>query len=57
MENIDVNRLLVFNPDGRVIAEAQLTNFCDAIYIHNDRIFIGDGLFNQRILEYRMTFK
>jgi sugar lactone lactonase YvrE len=56
VENIDVNRLLVFNPEGRIIAEAAMTTFCDDLYIFADRIFIVDGLCNQRILEYEMSF-
>ena len=57
VENIDHNQLLVFNPEGKVTAEGQLTTFCDGIYVVNNRIFILDGLLNQRILEYEMIFK
>lgn len=56
-KNIDAYRLLVFNPGGKVKAEAQLTSFCEDIHIHNNRIFIVDGVLNQRILEYEMSFK
>jgi hypothetical protein len=57
VENIDVLRLLVFNPDGKVIAEAQMTTFCNGIHINGNRIFIFDGYLNQRILEYEMSFE
>jgi hypothetical protein len=57
VENIDVNMLLVFNPEGKIIAEAQLTTFCNGIHISGNRIFIVDGNLNQRILEYEMHFE
>ncbi len=57
VKNIDVNRILVFSPEGRVIAEAPMTTLCDGIYIYNNRIFIIDGFYNQRILEYEMSLK
>ena len=57
VENIDVNRLLVFSPTGQVIAEAPLNTFCDTIYIKGDHLFIVDGRLNQRILEYQMKFE
>lgn len=57
VENIDVNRVLVFNPQGKIIAAAPLTTFCDGIYVKGDRLFVVDGMFNQRVLEYRMIFK
>jgi len=57
VKNIDINRLLVFNHAGKVIAEAQLTTFCDGIQLSGNRIFIIDGLLNQRILEYRMSYE
>lgn len=57
VRDIDINRLLVFNPEGKVIAEAQLTTFCDGIYVYGNRIFIVDALLNQRILEYEVQFE
>jgi len=57
VENIDVYRLLVFNPEGKVIAETPLTVICNGIYVHGNRIFIIDGSLNQRILEYEMSFE
>ena len=56
VENIDLYRLLVFDQDGKICAQAQFKGMCDDIYIHNDRLFIIDGLINQRILEFEMTF-
>jgi hypothetical protein len=57
VKNIDINRLLVFNPEGRVIAEAPMTTLCDGMYISDNNIFIIDGFLNQRILEYEMSFE
>jgi hypothetical protein len=57
VENIDVNRLLVFNQAGKVIAETPMTTFCDGIYIKDKSVFIIDGLLNQRILEYEMSIE
>lgn len=54
-DKIDAYRLLVFNPDGKIIAEAQLESVCDGIHVHGDRLFIIDGSINQRIREYRMS--
>jgi hypothetical protein len=56
VENIDFFRLLVFNSDGRIVAEAQMSTLCGDIYIHDNRIFVIDGLQNQRILEYKISF-
>jgi hypothetical protein len=49
-------RVLVFNSNGKVIAETPLTTYCDGMYINGDRLFIMDAFVNQRILEYQMTF-
>ncbi|MCP5107182.1 MAG: hypothetical protein GY950_27595 [bacterium] len=53
----DLFRLLVFSPEGKVIAETSLPVFCDHIYVSGNRIFIVDGTFYQRVLEYEMSFK
>jgi len=53
----DINRLVVFNPEGRVIAAANLETFCDGIYISENRLFIVDGYLYQRIIEYKMHFE
>ena len=57
VENIDINRLLVFNAEGRIIAEAPMTTFCDDLHISGNRLFIADGVLNQRVLEYEMVIK
>ncbi len=57
VESIDIYRILVFSPEGRVIAEAPLKGYCDAIYINGNRLFIVDGYLNQRVLEYEMTLE
>lgn len=56
VKNIDAFRLLVFDPDGKIVAEAQMTSLCNGIRISGDRIFVIDGFINQRILEYKMHF-
>ncbi len=53
----DINRLVVFSPEGKVIAEAKLKTFCDGIHISGDRLFVIDGYFYQRVLEYKMHFE
>jgi hypothetical protein len=57
VENIDCNHMLVFDSKGKIIAESPMTTLCDNIYISNNRIFVIDGLYNQRVLEYEMVFK
>lgn len=57
VENIDVNRLMVFDSNGKIIGQCTMTTFCDGLYIYNNRIFVVDGYFNQRVLEYEMVFK
>ncbi len=56
-ENLTVYKLLVFSPEGKIIATAPLASSCGQIYIHGNRLFIVDGFYNQRILEYEMAFK
>lgn len=57
VENIDVNQLLIFDEKGKIVAQSQMTTFCDELYISNNRIYVVDGFFNQRVLEYEMVFK
>jgi len=57
LENKDINRLLVFSPGGKIIAQAKLPFFCQGLYIHNNRLFVIDGIYNQQIQEYKMIFK
>jgi hypothetical protein len=56
-ENTDYLKLLVFNPSGKVVAGAQLNVDCDKIYVHNDRLFLINSLFTQKVYEYKMTFR
>lgn len=56
VENIDFNRLLVFDSKGKVVAETGMTTFCNGIHVHENRIFVIDGTLNQRVLEYEMSF-
>jgi len=57
LENKDINRLLVFSPGGKIIAQAKLPIFCQGLYIHDDRLFVIDSIYNQQIQEYKMIFK
>ena len=57
VENIDIYRVLVFSPEGKVIAEAQIRGYCDSMYINGNRLFMVDGNINQRVLEYEMSFE
>ncbi len=57
VETNDFNHLLVFDPNGKIIAETQLSTLCDGIYINDKRIFVIDGVCNQRVMEYEMDFK
>jgi DNA-binding beta-propeller fold protein YncE len=57
VEKNDFNHILVFDSNGKIIAESPMTTLCDDIYISNNRIFVIDGLCNQRILEYEMIFQ
>jgi hypothetical protein len=56
VEKNDFNHTLVFDSNGKIIAEAQLTTLCDDIYIHDNRIFVIDGVCNQRVMEYEISF-
>jgi len=56
-EHTDMYKLIVFNPSGKVIAAAQLNNYCDKIVVHKDRLFIIDTMKSNAIYEYKMTFK
>ena len=53
----DIYRLLVFNQEGKLIAEAPLPNLCSDIQVHGNRIFVVDGDYYQWILEYEMNFE
>lgn len=56
VEKNDFNHILVFDSNGKIVAESQMTTLCDDIYICDNRLFVIDGLCNQRILEYEMIF-
>jgi hypothetical protein len=57
LENKDLIRLLVFSPEGKIIAQAKITALFPQLYINGDRIFLIDGTYNQQIQEYKMIFK
>jgi sugar lactone lactonase YvrE len=55
-EKTDRFRLLVFNPDGKVIAARQLNVFCNRIYVHDNTLFIIDSFMGMKIYEYQINF-
>jgi len=57
VKNIDLLQLLVFSPEGKIIAQTPMTTLSDDIKIYNNRLFVLDGYYNQRILECEMIFK
>lgn len=57
VDKIEIYRLLVFSPEGKIIAEAQIIGYCDSMYINGNRLFIVDSLLNQRVMEYEMSFE
>lgn len=56
-ENLKAAKLFVFNSIGKIIATAPLPSFCEQLCIHGSRIFVVDGRYNQRVLEYEMKFE
>jgi hypothetical protein len=53
----DLNQLLVFNPEGKIIAQSLLPNIGDTIHIKGNRLFVVDWAYHQRVLEYEMTIE
>ncbi|MCP4218007.1 MAG: 6-bladed beta-propeller [bacterium] len=56
VEDTDRFRLLVFSPEGKVIASKQLNVFCEKIYVHGDELFIVDTYMGMKIHQYKMSF-
>ena len=56
-QKLDYLRILVFNPEGKVIAEAPLNTYCDGMYVNGNRMFIMDSAMNQCILEYEIQIE
>lgn len=52
-EKTDLQRLLIFDSKGKVIAAKRLSVFCDRIYVHDDRLFIIDQYRLMMIYEYK----
>jgi DNA-binding beta-propeller fold protein YncE len=57
LENTDRFRLLVFNPEGKIIAAKKLNVFCGGIYVHENSLFIIDPYMALKIYEYRIDFR
>jgi len=55
-EITDRFKLMVFNPQGKIIAACQLNVYCDKIYIYGDHLFIIDTNMGMKIYEYQITF-
>jgi hypothetical protein len=56
-DTTDLQRLMVLNPEGKVIASKRLNHLCDILRIFNNRLFIIDCHNWNRIYEYRVRFK
>lgn len=56
-QSIEIFELLVFDPQGKIIATERFKGTCDGIRIYNNRLFIMDGVYNQRIQEYKIRFQ
>lgn len=52
-EKTDLQRLLIFDEKGKIIAAKKLSVFCDRIYLHDDRLFIIDQYRLMMIYEYK----
>jgi hypothetical protein len=56
-EKVDYLCILVFAPDGKIIAESPLTTHCEDIHVKGNRIYINEGFITQRIGEYEIDFE
>jgi hypothetical protein len=56
-EKTNLLSLNVFNPNGKIIAAADLDVHCDKIYTHGDRLYIIDSFKAMKIYEYKLTFR
>jgi hypothetical protein len=54
---MDHLRILVFDPKGKVIAEAPVTKECDDIIVSGNRLIITDPFKNKRLLEYEIQIE
>jgi hypothetical protein len=50
-------KILVFSPQGKVIAEAPVTDELDDFIVIGNHLYITDPLFYKRILEYEISFE
>jgi hypothetical protein len=50
-------KILVFNPQGKVIAEAPVTDELDGFIVSGNRLYITDPLFYKRIMEYEIQLE
>jgi len=51
----DLYWLLVFDENGKITAAKELDILCNGIYIHENRIFLVDKVFEKVIYEYTYT--
>ena len=56
-EKTDIYQLMVFGRDGKIMATKQLDIYCQGITIHQNRIFLIDKTFFQKIYEYQYSIK
>ncbi len=52
-EKTDLYSLLVFNPEGDLLAAKKLDRFCTGLYLKDNRLFLIDSVFSKTVGEYR----
>jgi hypothetical protein len=56
-EKSNLYLLMVFGPDGKVVAAKQLDTYCSGIYTHGNHLFILDTVFHKVVYEYEYTIR
>lgn len=57
LKKMHIYRIIVFSPGGKILAVKDLSVICDSLYIHKNKLFLIDGGYYQRIIEYKITFE
>lgn len=53
----DLNELLIFSLQGKLIKRIELNIFCDKMEIHNSRLYFIDSFVGKKIYEYEIEIK
>ncbi|MFA8343976.1 MAG: hypothetical protein ACEPO8_13470, partial [Rhodothermaceae bacterium] len=53
----DLNELLIFSLQGKLIKRIELNIFCDKMKIHNSRLYFIDSFVGKKIYEYEIEVK